>query len=260
MGDSKAIELSSIRFTRLAMAHKRLAVDSTNPLESNPPSESPLEAMLQTWFSRFSEMEILPQNVVDNVRSCPHIHQLLFTVINRKGNLPPLTGFHHWGTGSDRKSRIVPSNRGPNDLRYIYGFQELGTVWIPESNASSLDDVHRYLGSFVPRQQETSESGITESIVEALRIGEGGVLSSPAIPIQLFTMLVYGNAKDELFTGGDDIPEWIWMKPHSTYYFLGGHGSGDIDESIDNEQVQPTKEVHILVRGLKRQVRRRRLI
>lgn len=259
MGDSKAIELSSTRVTRLAMAHRRLAVDSTNPLESNPPSESPLETMLQTWFSRFSEMKILPQHVVDNVRSCPHIHQLLFTVINRKGNLPPLTGFHHWGTGSDRKSRIVPSNRGPNDLRYIYGFQELGTVWIPESNASSLDDVHRYLGSFVPQQQETSESEITESIVEALRIGEGGVLSSPAIPIQLFTILVYGNAKDELFTG-DDIPEWIWMKPHSTYYFLGGHGSDDIDKSIDNEQVQPTKEVHILVRGLKRQVRRRRLI
>ena len=242
------------------MAYKRLVVDSTDPLESTPPSESPLEAMLQTFHSRFSEERRLSSIVVNNVRSCPYIHQLLFTVINRKGNLPPVTGFHHWGTGSDRKSRIVPSNRGPNDLRYIYGFQELGTVWIPESNASSLDDVHRYLGSFVPRQQETSESGITESIVEALRIGDGGVLSSPAIPIQLFTILVYGNAKDELFTGGDDIPEWIWMKPHSTYYFLGGHGSGDIDESIDNEQVQPTKEVHILVRGLKRQVRRRRLI
>lgn len=202
-------------------------------------------------------MEILPQNVVDNVRSCPHIHQLLFTVINRKGNLPPLTGFHHWGTGSDRKSRIVPSNRGPNDLRYIYGFQELGTVWIPESNASSLDDVHQYLDSFVPRHQEMSESDITESMVTALRgggTGEAGGLSSPAIPIQLFTILVYGNAKDELFTGGDGIPFWIWMKPESTYYFLNSLGSDDIDDCIDNEEMQPTKEVHILVRGVERKV------
>ena len=178
-------------------------------------------------------------------------------MINRKGNLPPLTGFHHWGTGSDRKSRIIPSNRGPNDLHYIYGFQELGTVWIPESNASSLDDVHRYLDSFVPRQQEISESDITESMVTALRgggTGGAGGLSSPAIPIQLFTILVYGNAKDELFTGGDDIPEWIWMKPESTYYFLGGWGSDDIDDCIDNEEMQPTKEVHILVRGVERKV------
>ena len=153
------------------MAYKRLSFPPTNPLESTT-SESPLEPMLQTFHSRFSEMEILPQNVVDNVRSCPHIHQLLFTVINRKGNLPPLTGFHHWGTGSDRKSRIVPSNRGPNDLRYIYGFQELGTVWIPESNASSLDDVHWYLDSFVPHQQEMSESEITESIVKHCAVGK----------------------------------------------------------------------------------------